>query len=385
MSNTGGGHRASAEALKAGFAQRFGDRFRVDIIDLLIDYLPKPLNQLPKSYSFLANDATWIWKLLWETGDHPGLLQFIGEIVPRITEKSVRRVFRRFAPDLIISVHPLVQEISLRPLASMGRRIPFVTVVTDLASIHPLWLHPAVDACYVASDEAYQHALEVGLQPGQLHLYGLPVRPAFAATPRAKAVLRPELGMHPDLPAALLVGGGEGIGPVAEIAQQVTQRLAGPHGPLGQLVVVCGRNRRIQEKLEAHAWPVPTVINGFVDNMPDWMAASDCMITKAGPGTIAEALICGLPLILSSFIPGQEEGNVPYVVNNQVGVHCEEPVEIAEIIQRWFGPEQATLQRLANNARQLGHPQATFQIVESIAALLATSAQATVAERLITP
>jgi len=55
MSNTGGGHRASAEALKAGFAQCFGDRFRVDIIDLLIDYLPKPLNQLPKSYSFLAN------------------------------------------------------------------------------------------------------------------------------------------------------------------------------------------------------------------------------------------------------------------------------------------------------------------------------------------
>jgi len=65
-----------------------------------------------------------------ESGEYPGLLQFLGEIVPRITEKSVRRVFRQFAPDLIISVHPLVQEIALRPLARLGRRIPFVTVVT---------------------------------------------------------------------------------------------------------------------------------------------------------------------------------------------------------------------------------------------------------------
>lgn len=81
MSNTGGGHRASAEALKAGFNQRFGDQFQVDIVDLLIDHLPRPLSELPKSYSFLVNDATWLWKLLWETGDNPGLLQFLGEII----------------------------------------------------------------------------------------------------------------------------------------------------------------------------------------------------------------------------------------------------------------------------------------------------------------
>ncbi|CAN5735393.1 glycosyltransferase [soil metagenome] len=373
MSNTGGGHRASAEALKVGFAQCFGDRFRVDIIDLLMDYLPIPLNQLPKSYSFLANDATWLWKLLWESGDYPGLLQFLGEIVPRITEKSVRRVFRQFAPDLIISVHPLVHEIALRPLARMGRRIPFVTVVTDLASIHPLWLHPAVDACYVASDEAYQRALEAGLQPAQLHLFGLPVGPAFATPARPKAILRQELGMHPSLPATLVVGGGEGIGPVAEIAQHIARRLFSRGRAQGQLVIICGSNQRLREKLADQTWPIPTVINGFVNNMPEWMAACDCIITKAGPGTIAEALSRGLPIVLSGFIPGQEEGNVPYVVNNQVGVHCEDPAAIAKIVQRWFGSDQSTLQKMARNARQLGHPQATFQIVESIASLLNVS------------
>jgi len=75
------------------------------------------------------------------------------------------------------------------------------------------------------------------------------------------------------------------------------------------------------------------------------MAACDCIITKAGPGTIAEALSRGLPIVLSGFIPGQEEGNVPYVVNNQAGVHCEEPAAIARTVQRWFGADQTTLQK----------------------------------------
>ena len=370
MSNTGGGHRASAEALKAGFIQQYGDQFQVDIVDLLIDHLPRPLSELPKSYSFLVNDATWLWKLLWETGDNPGLLQFLGEIIPRLTAKSVYKMLKRFSPDLIISVHPLVHEITLRPLTRLRRRVPFVTVVTDLASTHPLWFHPRVDACYVASDEAYQRALQAGLQPAQLHQFGLPVRPAFALPAHPKPVLRQALGMHADLPAVLLVGGGEGFGRVADIAAQLAVRLREKGKAIGQLVVICGRNRKLVEKLNAQHWPVPMQVHGFVDNMPEWMTATDCIITKAGPGTIAEALICGLPIILSSFIPGQEEGNVPYVVQNQVGVHCEDPVEIARMVRRWFGPEQATMQRFAQNARQLGRAQATFDIVDSIAGFL---------------
>lgn len=58
-------------------------------------------------------------------------------------------------------------------------------------------------------------------------------------------------------------------------------------------------------------------IKGFVNNMPEYMFASDIMITKAGPGTISEALICGLPMILNAYIPCQEEANVPYVVDNK--------------------------------------------------------------------
>jgi 1,2-diacylglycerol 3-beta-galactosyltransferase len=111
-------------------------------------------------------------------------------------------------------------------------------------------------------------------------------------------------------------------------------------------------------------------VKGFVNDMPDWMAACDCIVTKAGPGTIAEALISGLPIVLSGFIPGQEEGNIPYVVDQGVGEFTTDPAVIAGIVARWFGPERERLAAMSAQARALGYPQATFDIVRSTINLL---------------
>jgi 1,2-diacylglycerol 3-beta-galactosyltransferase len=100
------------------------------------------------------------------------------------------------------------------------------------------------------------------------------------------------------------------------------------------------------------------------------MAACDCVVTKAGPGTIAEALISGLPILLSGYIPGQEEGNIPSVVDNGVGEYNTDPPAIAAIVARWFGPERDKLSAMSAKARSMGHPQATFDIVRSITDLL---------------
>ncbi len=370
MSNTGGGHRASAEALKAGFIQLYGERFQVEIIDLLIEHLPWPLNQLPQTYSFMVNEAAWLWKLLWKTGNHPTTVRRFSMSVARLGSNSVARIFTSYQPDLILSVHPLVQEFTLYALQQMQRQIPFVTVVTDLATAHPLWFHPAVDACYVASEATYYGARRVGLRPKQLYLYGLPVRPGFAVPTLPRAELRSKLGLDPDLPAVLIMSGGEGVGPVEEIAQQVAQQLSQAAQPHGQMIVICGRNARLQQRLTNQRWPIRTIVHGFVDNMPELMAACDCIVTKAGPGTIAEALISGLPIIISGFIPGQEEGNIPYVLENDVGYYGRSPEEIATTVYRWFKEEREQLAHMAARARILGKPQATFQIVESIAQLL---------------
>jgi 1,2-diacylglycerol 3-beta-galactosyltransferase len=370
MSDTGGGHRASAEALRAAFLERFGDRYQVDIVDIWTRHTPWPLNQLPKGYRFVINETPWLWKSVWETSQSPMTMQLMMETASRWSKRYILQAINYYNPDLLVAVHALIQDVTLRVLKQTKSNIPLVTVVTDLVSVHPYWFRPGVQRCYVPSEGAYQQALQSGLPPDKLRLYGLPIRPAFAKESRPKEFLRGEFGMAADLPAVLLVGGGEGMGRLDAIATALALRLSASGKAAGQLVIICGRNRELQEQLAARSWPIPVVINGFVSNMSDWMAACDCIITKAGPGTIAEAMTRGLPLVLSSYISGQEEGNVPYVLNNGIGVYLEHPAKIAETIGKWFGAERDKLNEMSERARRLARPQATFQIAEDIAGFL---------------
>lgn len=103
--------------------------------------------------------------------------------------------------------------------------------------------------------------------------------------------------------------------------------------------------------------------------MADWMAAADCLVTKAGPGTIAEALISGLPMVLSAYLPGQEAPNVPYVVDGGVGVYRRRPRAIAAVVAAWLAdPER--LSRMAARARALGRADASRDIARSIGEMI---------------
>lgn len=224
----------------------------------------------------------------------------------------------------------------------------------------------------IVNSHSYLHPSFFFFQEEQIRLYGLPIRPAFSRRFPAKKRLRKSLGMLADKPAVLLVGGGEGMGPV----ESTVDALAATLGAACQVVVVCGRNAKLVEKLSAKQYPpgMAVHVQGFVTNMPDFMAASDVIITKAGPGTISEALICGLPMVLNAFVPCQEEGNIPYVTENGVGVFETKPAKVAQIIQTWLSGGEKELKVLAAKAKALGKPDALFDIVKDLAGLVKEAA-----------
>jgi 1,2-diacylglycerol 3-beta-galactosyltransferase len=131
-------------------------------------------------------------------------------------------------------------------------------------------------------------------------------------------------------------------------------------------MVVAGRNKRLQQRLEKVDWEIPTTVFGFVTNTRELMGASDVIVTKAGPSTISEALIIGLPILLSGFIPGQEEGNAEYVISKGAGILTERPQLIAATLAQWLQPENETLTQMAQKAQRLGRPQAALDIAAEI-------------------
>lgn len=358
MSDTGGGHRASAQAIKAGFEQLYGKKYKVEIVDFWTHHTGWPTNQVPKTYSFLVKNA-WMWRIAFNVTQPRVVHVPMQTLNTVLSSRKLNEAFDEYDPDLVISVHPVMQQTPINILKARTKKagakpVPFATVVTDLTRCHNTWFHPKVDRCFVPTEEMRQQAKSLGLKDQQLVVHGLPIRPVFSQTLPSRTKLRKMLGINVTKKTALLVGGGEGMGNLEKTLKALSK-----HNVDCQVVVICGRNQKLMSKLVATEWApnMEVVVRGFVDNMHQWMGAADCIITKAGPGTIAESLICGLPIILNGFVPCQEAGNVAYVTDNGVGAFERKPDRIAATVEEWFGEKAAELEEMRARAKAMGRPQ----------------------------
>jgi 1,2-diacylglycerol 3-beta-galactosyltransferase len=199
------------------------------------------------------------------------------------------------------------------------------------------------------------------LSADKVRVMGLPVADNFCQPPGDRQMLRRQLGWPADLPIILLVGGGEGMGPLEQNAEAIAES-----GLPAGLVVVAGRNQKLRLRLEARSWKIPTFVYGFVRNMPDLMSAADILVTKAGPGTITEALNAGLPIILYSRLPGQEDGNVAFVTSEGAGVWAPEPRQVVAAVRQWICQPESRLEAI-QASRRLARPNAARDIASLLA------------------
>lgn len=370
MSETGGGHRASAQALEAAFEQLYPGKTEITIEDFWVNVAGFPFHNFPRQYTYLAKRPA-LWSFFYFWAKFPPTRWITESAFSLFCHAKVRRYYERASPDLIVSVHPLVNTLSLSVLAYMRSlydrpTAPYVTVVTDLGGAHPTWFDPRADMVYVPSEPLRDIASSRGFDDARIRLFGLPIRPSFWTENRSRNELRHELGMAQDIPAVLLVGGGDGVGGLAAIASAIARKIGDEVGSSGgQLVVVCGKNKKLLSKMQARSWPIPVVLKGFVNNMSEWMSACDILCSKAGPGTIAEAWIRGLPIILTGFLPGQEEGNVQLVTESGSGEYHSTPESIANCAANWVADPELR-GAIASRARSLGRPKSSCQIAGDI-------------------
>jgi 1,2-diacylglycerol 3-beta-galactosyltransferase len=483
-SDTGGGHRASAESLAKQFQLLFpGSTY--DLLDIVERDGVPPYNSLVSYYKHLSNHPTQ-WKLVYSVSNSRAFEMIADAHLKLMCERAVRRSIKEYDPDVVISVHPLMCNVPVLSCQKIsketGRHIPMFTVVTDLGSAHCLWFAASVEKMFVGSEQIRELAQIRGRVPDdKLELVGLPIRHDFAVQAENmgdrmsqegidyQRKIRNDLELPYDNRKTILVmGGGEGVGSLSHIVESLYCELVS-QGIDALVMVVCGRNEKLKKELDTKDWIevfkrwghskersnnllqvfaaenpcggssmlTPGCINtgstvqsirrmlslgslhtavmhpsagaldryhlgsdekkaeasdipddvttqasildskipgevhvmglGFVNNIAEYMVAADVLVSKAGPGTIAEAAALSLPIMLTSYLPGQEEGNVDYVVEAGFGAFCHDsdPLGIAEEVCMWLADDHKR-SLLSRAAQAKGAPYAAQIIAKEI-------------------
>ncbi|MDP9104931.1 MAG: glycosyltransferase [Candidatus Eremiobacteraeota bacterium] len=332
ISDTGGGHRAGAQAVGAALDEIDGaTRFEWRIDDIAT-HCTFPLSALGPAYSAALRYAPPIYGALYHATNGRRRYKTIVRFCEPLYRERLREVFTQYQPDVIVSVHPLLNHAALRARADAGmQQVPIVTVITDLGRVHEGWLLPEADLTVVPAREVYQRAIERGVPPERLRLLGHPIHPRFEDVSGSKAEIRKKLGLPEKATIALLMAGGEGGGKLLPTTLGLAKAGLDYH-----LVVVTGRNAALKQKLEelAPSLPTPMTVLGFRNDVPELMRAADLLVTKAGPGTIAEASVAEVPVVVYDYVPGQERGNLDYVRTNGIGVVALTTAEVVSSVAR---------------------------------------------------
>jgi 1,2-diacylglycerol 3-beta-galactosyltransferase len=351
--DTGGGHRAATEALREEFIHRYSEQVTSVVLDPMTGpTAPRLVAGLARLYGPLVRYAPWLWGLFFHGTDVGPVRRMMTTLITRALRRPLGEAVERHDPDVIVVLHPLLLAPAIAARRGHGARV--VTLVTDLGHPHSSWWHPDADQVIAYSG--------TGVYP-----FGLPLRRQFtdAGVRPDRDAARRRLGLDADRFVVMVSGGGEG----ARGTERWACALA--TGPADvDVVVVCGRNVRLRQRLARLAPPEGRrlVVTGFVDDMAAHMSAADLLVTKAGPGIIAEAAVLGLPLLVAGHIPGQEAGNREHVVRTGAGIAVDSTRDLIAAVGR-LHIDPPLLRSLREGAQRAGRPYAGAMTADLITRL----------------
>jgi UDP-N-acetylglucosamine:LPS N-acetylglucosamine transferase len=265
-------------------------------------------------------------------------------------------------PDLVISVLPGINGLLAEATASIGAQLE--VVLTDWHSVHRFWVAAGVHHYTTPTDSAREDCIRFGAAPESVDMVGIPLRRSFARPPIDRETERARrltaLGLEPDRFTILAMVGAEGspraLANIAYLAQLEID---------AQLIVVCGRNEQLRQRVQQLPSRVPVRAVGFVDYVAELMRSADVLVTKAGGLTLAEAFSSGVPVVIHDVLPGQEAGNLEYVLGQGAVMYAPTPPALVRIVtELCHDPENRSthIKRASNLAR----PDAAAQIARNL-------------------
>lgn len=340
----GSGHTRAAEAIRAALAAHpAAATMQVDVVDFMardisiIHYLMKRI------YLLMLRFVPDLYDVFFRVAGKNVSGGVVRGAFAQVMVRTVGRVIRAYAPDLVIATHPFPEGAAALWRARHGASFTLAALLTDYA-LHAIWLVPGVDVYFVATEAMAEGMAARGFDTHMVHATGIPIARADYGLERSAAQTR--AGLTEDLPTILLMGGGLGLGGMDRTLaalERMERRLS--------ILVVAGRNAVLEEHARTVARTSRHVIRVFsyTDEIPTLMCAADLLITKPGGLTISEAFAAGLPLLLHDPIPGPETENAVYATRRGAAVWLHPGEAMAPAVEEILAHHISEMRRAAHD------------------------------------
>lgn len=362
--SAGGGHGNAAMALKNYISLR-DVKSKVKIVDTLKYINPIIDKVVIGSYLKSLKVSPFLYGKLYSNSedDYTITTTISSKLILAMTYKLLPLV-NEFEPDILIATHSFAAEMLSVLKSKYHVNIPCMCVITDYYS-HSSWLQPCIDAYIISNGDMIDKMVSKGIPKNTIYNLGIPVKPEFNMSYDKYSTLK-SLKLCRSKFTILVMGGSLGLGKIADIYKQldkVNENI--------QIIIITGKNKKLYSellKLKISSSKETRII-GFTDQVNKYMQASDLLLTKPGGLTIAEALICKIPLGLFSPIPGQEEKNAQFLLKNNLAVNLTDISKCSENIEKLLNSRDE-LKIISENCSKFAKPYAINDIFNLISWLI---------------
>ena len=360
--SAGSGHVRAAQGIEAHAHIHFPEwtvRHR-DLMQLVPAYFRKIYTDL---YLKLAGGLPEAWGWLYRKTDHEptgSLTERCRRSLQRLSAQKLFTEIADFKPDAIVCTHFLPAELLADAVLQKRLDCPIWVMVTDF-DLHQMWVHEGIAGYFVANEEISFRLESSGDPKSNIVVTGIPVMPEFVNHPN-RAVSAAKVGLHPAHKTLLIMGGGAGLGINCHLVNSLLNLQADV-----QIIVMAGKNKSLLDELQelSTQWPGRLVAMGFTDKVPELMACADLVITKPGGLSTSECLVMGLPMVLINPIPGQEERNASYLLQEGVAQRADDVATLLyRLTQLLANPEK--LDEMKIQACALGRSGAASSLLNHI-------------------
>ncbi len=355
------GHRQATVALQKTIKQHIPEAEVMSINGFGYTYpiLEKVVN---KAYMGVIKRAPQIWDKMY---DNPKLVKrssLIKEFLNKKAHKKLAKLFDEFKPDTVICTQAFPCGMVAHFKTAYNAPITLIGVLTDFAP-HAYWLNKGVDYYIVPSEDAKERFMKAGIPAEAIRTFGIPIRMSFAEKLN-KQEIAAKLGLSPVIPTVLIMGGGQGLGPIKKVVKsllKLNRKL--------QLIVIAGTNEKLMDWLEKTRQKTDKalVIYDYANNVPELMDLATLIISKPGGMTTSECLAKGLPMVIVNPIPGQEMHNTTFLIKKGIAIRVDEVKEIAAEVNALLDSPQR-LAAMSKAAKEQGKPYAARDVAQLVLA-----------------